>query len=78
MVTAFIVAQIGIQYGIPVSFNEIIITVIIGSGLAADEGFDAVSPREIYFTVAAWLISLVSAFAVTYGLVYIIGDISVL
>lgn len=74
LVPAFIIAQIGIQYGVPVSFNEIIIAAIIGSGLAADEGMEAVSPRKIYFTVIAWFLSLVGAFAITYGLVHIVGD----
>lgn len=78
LVPAFMVAQIGIQYGVPVSFNEIIIAAIIGSGLASEEGIGALSPRKINFTIAAWIISLVGAFAVTYGLVRAIGDVTVL
>lgn len=68
LLPAFIVAQIGIQYGIPVSFNEIIISAIIGSGLVED-GVGDVSPRKLYLTLIAWILSLVSAFIVTYGIV---------
>lgn len=74
---AFIVAQIGILYGVPVSFNAIIITAIIGSGLAAEEGIAADSPRKMYFTVAAWILSLISVFAITYGLIHLMGDMVV-
>ena len=68
LIPAFVVAQIGIQYGVPVSFNEIIISAIIGSGLA-EGGATDVSPRKLYLTVVAWVASLVGAFAVTYGVV---------
>lgn len=77
LVPAFIVAQIGIQYGIPVSFNEIIISAIIGSGLATEGGISNIDRRKVYFTVAAWIVSLVSAFLVTYLLVSVIGDIGI-
>lgn len=77
LVPAFLVAQIGILYGVPVSFNEIIIAAIIGSGLTAEEGISAINPRKMYFTVAAWIISLIGAFAITYGLVYLMGDMVV-
>ena len=77
LVPAFLVAQIGILYGVPVSFNEIIIAAIIGSGLAAEEGISAISPRKMSFTVAAWIISLIGAFAITYGLIYLMGDMVV-
>lgn len=69
LIPAFIVAQIGIQYGVPVSFNEIIISAIIGSGLA-EGGAGDVSPRKLYLTIAAWIASLVGAFTVTYGVVH--------
>lgn len=68
LIPAFIVAQVGIQYGVPVSFNEIIISAIVGSGLA-DGGDADVSPWKLYVTIAAWVASLVGAFAVTYGIV---------
>lgn len=73
LLPAFIVAQIGIQYGVPVSFNEIIVSAIIGSGLAKG-GAGAVSPRKLYFTVAAWLASLVGSFTVTYGVVRLLAS----
>ncbi|WP_306055637.1 inorganic phosphate transporter [Natronococcus wangiae] len=77
LVPAFIVAQIGIQYGVPVSFNEIIISAIIGSGLAMEEGITNIDRRKVYFTVAAWIVSLVGAFLTTYVLVSVVGDAGV-
>ena len=72
LIPAFMVAQIGIQYGVPVSFNEIIISAIVGSGLA--DGGDAVSPWKLYVTIVAWVLSLVGAFVVTYGVVDRLGS----
>ena len=77
LVPAFIVAQVGIQFGIPVSFNEIIIAAIVGSGLAAEEGIEGVGRRKLAFTVAAWVASLVGALGITYGLVTVVGDVPV-
>lgn len=71
LIPAFIVAQVGIQYGVPVSFNEIIISAILGSGLA-EGGAGDVSPRKLYLTLAAWVLSLVGAFAATYGVVHLL------
>lgn len=68
LVPAFLLAQVAIAYGVPVSFNEIIIAAIVGSG-AATGSADEVNPRKLYFTIAAWVGSLVGAFAVTYALV---------
>ena len=68
LVPAFLLAQVAIAYGVPVSFNEIIIAAIVGSGVATGNA-DEVNPRKLYFTIAAWVGSLVGAFAVTYVLV---------
>ncbi|PCR90407.1 inorganic phosphate transporter [Natrinema ejinorense] len=68
LVPAFLAAQVGILYGVPVSFNEIIISAIVGSGLA-EGGRGEVSPRKLSLTVVAWVASLVGAFVGTYGLV---------
>jgi PiT family inorganic phosphate transporter len=48
-----------------VSFNEIIVSAIIGSGYAA--GGSGVSRRKMLFTVLAWIGSLAVALAVGYG-----------
>ena len=68
LVPSFLLAQVAIAYGVPVSFNEIIIAAIVGSGVATGSA-DEVNPRKLYLTVAAWVGSLVGAFAATYALV---------
>ena len=65
LIPSFLIAQTAILFGIPVSFNEIIVSGIIGSGYAA--GGTGVSQRKIVYTVAAWVGSLALAFAVGYG-----------
>lgn len=66
LVPGFIVAQVAIALGIPISFNNIIISSVIGSGLVV--GSAGVSGRKIGVTVAAWLATLVGASAVAFGL----------
>src|SRR6056297_804002 len=59
LVPGFIIAQAAIALGIPISFNNIIISAVIGSGLV--EGSAGVSRRKIGLTLAAWLSTLVAA-----------------
>jgi phosphate/sulfate permease len=66
LVPGFIIAQLAIGLGIPISFNNIIISGIIGGGLAG--GSAGVSNRKIGVTLAFWLITLVSSVAVGFGL----------
>ena len=66
LVPGFIIAQVAIALGIPISFNNIIISSVIGGGLAA--GSAGVSRRKIGVTVAFWLITLASSVGVGYGL----------
>ncbi|NIC00889.1 inorganic phosphate transporter [Halobacterium sp. R2-5] len=73
LVPSFLVAQVGILYGVPVSFNEIIISAIVGSGLA-EGGRDEVRARKLALTVVAWVTSLVGAFIGTYGLVSLLAS----
>ena len=63
LVPSFLIAQLAVLLGVPVSFNEIIVSAIIGSG-AAVGGSQAVDPRKILITVGAW----VGSFAVSFGL----------
>jgi PiT family inorganic phosphate transporter len=65
LIPSFLIAQTAILLGIPVSFNEVIVSGIIGSGYAA--GGTGVSQRKIAYTVAAWVGSLALALAVGYG-----------
>ena len=64
LIPSFAIAQTAVYFGIPVSFNEIIVSAIVGSGLAA--GNAGVSRDKMLYTVLAWVGSLVSAFVISY------------
>ena len=66
LVPGFIIAQTAIALGIPISFNNIIISGVIGGGLAG--GSAGVSRRKIGVTVGFWLITLVTSVLVGFGL----------
>ncbi|MFW6448670.1 MAG: anion permease [Halobacteriota archaeon] len=63
LIPSFAIAQVAILFGIPISFNEIVISGVVGSGLAAGE----VSPRKLGYTALAWLASLAAALGLGYG-----------
>ena len=66
LVPGFIIAQAAIALGVPISFNNIIISAVIGSGLV--EGSAGISGRKIGVTLAAWLTTLVAAGVVGFTL----------
>jgi phosphate/sulfate permease len=66
LVPGFIIAQLAITLGIPISFNNIIISGVIGGGLAG--GSAGVSREKIVRTVVFWFITLGSSVAVGFGL----------
>ncbi len=66
LIPSFMIAQTAVAFGIPVSFNEIIVSAIVGSGYAA--GNAGVSRRKMGYTVLAWVGSLVGSFLIAYGL----------
>ena len=66
LIPSFIIAQAAVFLGVPVSFNEIIVSAIVGSGAAAGGG--EVSRSKMGKTVLAWIGSLALAFAASYGL----------
>jgi len=66
LIPGFVIAQVAIALGIPISFNDIIISSVIGSGLVV--GSTGVSGRKIGVTVAAWLVTLVASAGVAFGL----------
>jgi len=68
LVPSFLIAQVAVLLGVPVSFNEVVVSAIIGSG-AAVGGRDAVDARKIGFTVGAWLVSFGVAFLLAYAVV---------
>ena len=65
LIPSFAIAQSAVFFGVPVSFNEIIVSAIIGSGYAA--GGSGVSGRKMVYTVLAWIGSLALALGVSYG-----------
>ncbi|WP_276299598.1 inorganic phosphate transporter [Halorussus lipolyticus] len=74
LIPSFAIAQTAVFFGIPVSFNEIIVSAIVGSGYAAEGG--GVSRKKMGYTVLAWLGSLVLATGIAYGvftLIEIVG-----
>ncbi|WP_049954045.1 inorganic phosphate transporter [Halostagnicola larsenii] len=66
LVPGFIIAQTAIVLGIPISFNNIIISGVIGSGLAA--GTAGVSRQKITTTIIFWLLTLASSIGIGFGL----------
>jgi PiT family inorganic phosphate transporter len=66
LIPSFIIAQTAVFFGLPVSFNEIIVSAIVGSGAAAGDG--EVSRGKMGKTVLAWIGSLALAFGLSYGL----------
>ncbi|MCU4741226.1 inorganic phosphate transporter [Natronoglomus mannanivorans] len=66
LIPSFAIAQTAVLYGIPVSFNEIIVSSIIGSGYAAAGAGGGVSVRKMGYTVLAWVISLALSLGVSY------------
>ncbi|RKD89008.1 inorganic phosphate transporter [Halopiger aswanensis] len=72
LVPSFLIAQTAVLLGVPVSFNEIIVSAIVGSG-AAVAGGAGVSPRKLGYTVAAWIGSFVLAFGLGYGSMLLVG-----
>ncbi len=57
--------------GVPVSFNEIVVSAIIGSG-AAVGGRSAVDARKIGVTVGAWAGSFALSFALAYATAFLL------
>ena len=62
LVPSFLIAQLTVLLGVPVSFNETVVSAIIGSG-AAVRGREAVDAAKILTTVGAWAGSFASSFA---------------
>jgi PiT family inorganic phosphate transporter len=66
LIPSFAIAQTAILLGVPISFNEIIVSAVIGAGAAAGSG--GVSGRKMAYTVLAWVGSLLVASALSFGL----------
>ncbi|WP_281194735.1 inorganic phosphate transporter [Halorubrum sp. F4] len=73
LVPGFVIAQAAITLGIPISFNNIIISGVIGGGFAA--GAAGVSRRKIGVTVGFWVITLVTSVAIGFGLYRLLSTV---
>ncbi|TSD08841.1 inorganic phosphate transporter [Haloglomus irregulare] len=71
LVPSFLIAQLAVLLGVPISFNEIVVSAIIGSG-AAVGGRAAVDARKIGMTVGAWVWSFLLAFALAYATAFLL------
>ncbi|MEF8779753.1 MAG: inorganic phosphate transporter [Haloferacaceae archaeon] len=65
LIPSFAIAQTAVAFGIPVSFNEIIVSAIVGAGYAAGDA--GVSRSKMAYTVLAWIGSLVLALFLGFG-----------
>lgn len=74
LVPSFLIAQTAVFLGVPVSFNEIIVSSIIGSGYAASG--NPVSVRKLRNTVVAWVGSLCLSGLCGYGAVWVLRTFS--
>ena len=65
LIPSFLIAQAAVFLGVPVSFNEIVVSAIIGSG-AAITGGAGISRRKILTTLVAWAGSFALSFVAGY------------
>jgi len=63
LIPSFVIAQTAIFLGVPISFNEIIVSAVIGAGASAG----GVSAGKMGYTALAWVCSLLGAGALGYG-----------
>ena len=73
LVPGFIIAQAAIALGIPISFNNIIISGVIGGGLAG--GSAGVSRRKIGVTLAFWFVTLAASIGIGFGLYRLLSTV---
>ncbi|MFC7187992.1 inorganic phosphate transporter [Halorubrum yunnanense] len=66
LIPSFAIAQTAVAFGIPVSFNEIIVSAIVGAGYAAGDA--GVSRAKMGYTVLAWIGSLVGSLGLGFGI----------
>jgi len=75
LVPAFLTAQLAIVLGIPISFNKVMISSIIGAGLAERSGSGGFSPQKTGYTVGSWVGSMAGAGAVSFVLYQLLSMI---
>lgn len=68
-IPAFLVAQAAIVLGYPISFNQVMISSIVGAGLVGgSSNSDGVSTTKTGYTVGVWIASMVGGGAISFGL----------
>lgn len=67
--SAFVLAQIAVQLGFPISFNQIMISSIIGSGLGVNKGDESVDKEKIIYTILIWITTIILSYILSYGLI---------
>jgi PiT family inorganic phosphate transporter len=65
LIPSFAIAQAAILFGIPVSFNEIVVSAVVGAGYVAG-GSAGVSRSKMGYTVLAWIGSLALSIVLAY------------
>ncbi len=70
LLAASVLAQAATLYGVPVSFNEAVISAVIGSGLAGGDG--GVGGKKIALTIAGWIGAFIVSFTLTYVVTYLL------
>jgi len=74
LIPAFILAQIAIFFGVPISFNQMIVGCIFGAGLGSSKTGDdedgGVGRHKMILTICAWFTTLVSSFLISYTIMY--------
>ena len=71
LLPTFLFAQLAVAFGTPISFNQAIVTAIIGSG-AAVTGSDGISRSKLGRTVGAWAGSFALAFVIGFGVLSVL------
>ena len=74
LIPTFVIAQIGVFYGLPMAFNQIFISAIAATGYAV--GAKTVSESKLFWTAVAWIGSLIFGLIVGYGLYVIISGLT--
>ncbi len=64
LIPSFAIAQTAILVGVPISFNQIVISGVVGSGFASG----GVSGRKLGYTTLAWVLSFIGAVVIGFGL----------
>jgi len=78
LIPAFLIAQLAIVLGIPISFNKVMIASIVGSGLAAgSSGGSSVSPQKVGVTIGSWVGSMFGAGIISFGLYQLLHSLPV-